>query len=425
MACLHFCRNFVAVISDRQINIYGKRQGEDDVEKKVLYRQEEEKEKEDDGDKKKETSLKDKKSDPHAPRGQILAAKFSPSGNLFACCDDEKCLRLWKTSSWELLSQRSIQKRCTAITFSHRDEDIFVADKFGDVYRFSSKDSSHPGELILGHVSMLLDVIITPDDSFIITCERDEKIRVSCLPNAYNIHGYCLGHTEFVSRCQLLPNHSHVLLSAGGDSTVRLWDYIGSSQLTSIPINHESTIRKSGEHFTVTHLSCSKDGYVAIALLSEKVVIVYKMMENSSELQITEFTKLEFGGQILYLSFDLSGYLWVIQGSPNDSVQVYHPTSDGIGSSELSRVHELSEKWLSKALQMMNEEWEFLKASLDVGRPLEFLHKKSYDNMADYMSKKEQRVAEELVRKEKYEARQSRQAQRKRMKLEEKESIQS
>lgn len=58
-------------------------------------------------------------------------------------------------------------------------------------------------------------------------------------------------------------------------------------------------------------------------------------------------------------------------------------------------------------------------ASLDVGRPLEFLHKKSYDNMADYMSKKEQRVAEELVRKEKYEARQSRQAQRKRMKLEE------
>lgn len=92
-------------------------------------------------------------------------------------------------------------------------------------------DGSEDGELLLGHVSMLLDMVLhiyttlliisvlsntcsgsvlsntsdmplhvkvlSPDDRFIVTADRDEKIRVSCLPNAYNIACYCLGHREF------------------------------------------------------------------------------------------------------------------------------------------------------------------------------------------------------------------------------------
>jgi hypothetical protein len=37
---------------------------------------------------------------------------------------------------------------------------------------------------------------ITPKDEYVITCDRDEKIRVSNYLNAYNIHTYCLGHSE-------------------------------------------------------------------------------------------------------------------------------------------------------------------------------------------------------------------------------------
>lgn len=38
--------------------------------------------------------------------------------------------------------------------------------------------------------------IITKDQKFLITADRDEKIRISHFPNAYNIETFCLGHKE-------------------------------------------------------------------------------------------------------------------------------------------------------------------------------------------------------------------------------------
>ncbi len=72
-----------------------------------------------------------------------------------------------------------------------------MLDKTGDVYRFK-RDFSE-GSLLLGHLSMLLDVAVSNCGKFVITCDRDEKIRVSSYPNAYNINNYCLGHTDFVT----------------------------------------------------------------------------------------------------------------------------------------------------------------------------------------------------------------------------------
>jgi tRNA (guanine-N(7)-)-methyltransferase subunit TRM82 len=52
------------------------------------------------------------------------------------------------------------------------------------------------GTLVLGHTSSLTTMLLTPDDQFLITADRDEHIRVSHYPKGYNIERFCMGHTK-------------------------------------------------------------------------------------------------------------------------------------------------------------------------------------------------------------------------------------
>lgn len=88
-------------------------------------------------------------------------------------------------------------------------------DKSGDVYLFPR--NADEGRLLLGHLSMLLSVEVAGRK--IATGDRDEKIRISCFPNAYSIHGFCLGHKEFVTTVAFLPLNEKVLVSASGTLT--------------------------------------------------------------------------------------------------------------------------------------------------------------------------------------------------------------
>jgi tRNA (guanine-N(7)-)-methyltransferase subunit TRM82 len=78
--------------------------------------------------------------------------------------------------------------------------------------RFDLHLDTDTGRLIAGHVSMLFDIVsntlhmvhnklaqvLSSDEKYLISCDRDEKIRVSHFPNAFDIEAYCLGHTEWV-----------------------------------------------------------------------------------------------------------------------------------------------------------------------------------------------------------------------------------
>ena len=50
------------------------------------------------------------------------------------------------------------------MTFTQDEKYILVADKSGDAYRFSVDDGAHTGDLLLGHLSMLLDIVSIVDD---------------------------------------------------------------------------------------------------------------------------------------------------------------------------------------------------------------------------------------------------------------------
>lgn len=108
-------------------------------------------------------------------------------------------------------------------------------------------------QLLLGHVSLLTDLALVSGTStsnksrsYIITSDRDEHIRVSRgIPQTHMIEGFCLGHTQFVSRIRVLGSKIHLLLSGGGDEFLLLWSWMKFSVLQKIdlrgPVN---TLRK-------------------------------------------------------------------------------------------------------------------------------------------------------------------------------------
>jgi WD40 repeat protein len=150
----------------------------------------------------------------------VVAMTVSCQGQLLAVCTSEKRLVVWECQQWRVRGERTVAKRVTSLQFSESAEHILAADRAGEVTRYCVTDLSTAGEELLGHLSMLLDMVMVSHDSHVITCDRDEKIRVSKYPNSYNIETYCLGHTEFVSCICVCRKWPHILISSSGVSCI-------------------------------------------------------------------------------------------------------------------------------------------------------------------------------------------------------------
>ncbi|EGW30051.1 uncharacterized protein SPAPADRAFT_63667 [Spathaspora passalidarum NRRL Y-27907] len=146
----------------------------------------------------------------------------------------ENCLTLSK--------RQVLAKRPCSISFDAGNENVVVADKFGDVYSIPI-DTNEPvpeKELapILGHVSMLSDVLVTSykGKQFIITGDRDEHIRISNYPKSYVIKNFLFGHREFVSDLYVSEHDPSVLISGGGDDFICLWHWFDNELLTKVEL---------------------------------------------------------------------------------------------------------------------------------------------------------------------------------------------
>lgn len=97
----------------------------------------------------------------------------------------------------------------------------------------------------MGHVSLLTTFLLTPDEKYIVTADRDEHIRASWYPESYVIESYCLGQKKyayiliqrrslvshefcrrFVSALHIPSWDSSLLLSGGGDPEIKLWNWM-------------------------------------------------------------------------------------------------------------------------------------------------------------------------------------------------------
>ncbi|KAM7407953.1 hypothetical protein PAMA_003611 [Pampus argenteus] len=264
---------------------------------------------------------------------KVLAFTVSPSGKLVALTDDTKRLVLFHCGdSWQRISIRWVVRRCTSLVFSQAEDEVLVADKSGDVYSFSVVEPQREGELRMGHLSMVLAVTMSLNDEYVITADRDEKIRVSHLRSPYNIQSFCLGHQQFVSALLVPSGYPHWLLSGSGDGTVKLWEYKSGKRLQSWDLQQlEDTLSSEADKDkkpTVCRISSSPDGH-HIAVLCERVSAVqFFTLQLQGEEKLTPHSRLSLPLCPLDMTFDPDGQLWVLMDSSDAPLQIYTHRQD-------------------------------------------------------------------------------------------------
>ncbi|KAL5155096.1 tRNA (guanine-N(7)-)-methyltransferase non-catalytic subunit WDR4 [Glycine soja] len=164
-------------------------------------------------------------------KNNIRAIRFGAKGKLFVSAGDDKTVKFWSTQSWRCITTVSSEKRVTAVAISNDGTFVCFADKFGVVWVVDVDHPLHdkkPAPLLSHYCSIITSLEFSPDGRFILSADRDFKIRVTNFPQkplngAHQIQSFCLGHTEFVSclafiQAQECPQG--LLLSGSGDSTV-------------------------------------------------------------------------------------------------------------------------------------------------------------------------------------------------------------
>ncbi|KAH9893323.1 WD40-repeat-containing domain protein [Cubamyces lactineus] len=173
---------------------------------------------------------------------------------------DDKKLKVWQlVDELKLLSERELPKKPTEIGFTRDGQTIVVSDKFGDVFSYplhpdpdatrstsnagaskrgslTAHENPSNGTLILGHASMLTTYLLTSDEQYIITSDRDEHIRISWFPKGYVIERYCLGHEKFVSALHIPSFSPSRLVSGGGDPMLKVWDWMSGKLLSEVSV---------------------------------------------------------------------------------------------------------------------------------------------------------------------------------------------
>lgn len=106
------------------------------------------------------------------------------------------------------------------------------------IAKLQAKELQFRHKLLLGHVSLLLDVLPVSRQveaetgeinkrTWVLSADKDEHIRVSRYPKSYVIEGFCLGHTSYVAKL-LAPSwdkEQKSLISGGGDDYLLFWDW--------------------------------------------------------------------------------------------------------------------------------------------------------------------------------------------------------
>lgn len=266
---------------------------------------------------------------------------------------------------------------------------LIYSDKFGnvfahtfvmeeDVVRPEPKEPSMP----LGHYSVVTDMLMIQkmgsDARFVVTSDKDEKIRVSRWPHSYDVICYCMGHTQYITSLCLVQNSSlnlDLLISSGGDGQIFGWDYETGVKLFQhhIQVPESAVTANLRNQFHAANTSISNVLYHAsknLLFVSVEFSDVISIFQLSSARELKLLTTVSVPIIPIKFSVDpLAQTLWVA-GLPTSAsqapVQIYDvlDTSIAINAEKTAQIFE-SGKFETHKLSTENTKRSFVIHALE------------------------------------------------------------
>ncbi|KAF7493170.1 tRNA (guanine-N(7)-)-methyltransferase non-catalytic subunit wuho [Sarcoptes scabiei] len=304
---------------------------------------------------------------------------FDETNRLVAICDSEKNLCIFDSTK-NFIQVKHIRLRRNAIKIQflcfQNKNFVLVADKSGNIYQFDGRpdesaifednglgDNFTSGELLLGHCSMLLDFIVTENKDYIISADRDEKIRISHYPNTYNILSYCLGHRDFVGTIGLIDKQT--LISGSGDGSLLCWNYLHGKTLHQYQYTDDSGVGEDKERTKIKCLIVEKKWrqFFCVIFHKQSHIDIFKIIydhQNCFE-AIEKCHRISVDGFPLSIHLDsIEENIFVIQvllakSSTKKSIQCFQVVSDGRGPIRIAEI-------ITKISKKFNDDVKFFES---------------------------------------------------------------
>jgi len=310
-----------------------------------------------------------------SPTAQVIDGVFSNDGQRFTVLlSSKRCLLF--DNEWRMEREWTLAKTPTAILFDSSGGFVLVADRAGNVTRYSVEGhGEEEGELLLGHLSMLLAMRLSPDGRHLVTADRDEKVRISRYPQTYLIEHYSLAHSSFISA---LDVSSQWIFSSGGDARL-VATSIDDGRVVALMQLKLGNVRR---------LSCrreSVEGKILVALL---------------------FAQLE---QVALVTFDVSMERFstpmiIAHSSPLFDIRVHSNGSLFALSSEAivqcECVDSNGEEHFEDFARLDQTTTEAILSSRSIVLPSLLTKNVAFDNQGQYMERKRERVEKQKRRRQ-------------------------
>lgn len=316
----------------------------------------------------------------------IQNMSVSPDNTHVAISTRQKYLYVYRLESrrplkLEQVAKTTLTRVSNRLRFSADSQQLLVADKTGDCFAWKFSDSTVL-EPICGHLSMVMDVFFNADQSALITCDRDEKIRVTSYPDIHNILAYCMGHREYVAQMELVPHNPQWLLSISGDHTVRVWDYKQGKEICQLPLAGAGALMdcwKSSENTSVIACNIYQSNVLQIFEVESNGTGDGLLIKGTREVQLAEHTYFKaidhYAGGLVTLTMIKEGEKIVPQ------VEVLAEKEGSYSAVDLSAINALLRE-------------EFTDLDTEDRDDVAILFKKRVNNISHYHERKRKRIEE-------------------------------